>query len=213
MLLNADTTTGTTNLNFDGGNITTSLAGKAQYLLGFNGLVTLPMVTNTAQRIRVAGALANTTYNNLLIRLGKYAAPSQRGDVLFFAPVNVVLKTLQLSQVETIEKYGPRATIVSGEITSIYGTPLIMSAELGLVDTTGRVRSASSNNTTGRILGVNTTQWRVGFRRSITFEPDREPGKSQTTLYVSFRIALTERSGTASGATHTAVAYDISSVT
>ena len=213
VLLNGDTTTGTTNINHDGGSITTSLATKAQYLLGFDGLVHLPMVDNTAQRTRVAGALANTTYNNLLMRMGKYAAPTQRGEVVFIAPINVVLKTLTLAQVETIEKYGPRATIVSGELTSLYGTPLIMSAQLGLVDTTGAVRSASSNNTTGRILGVNTTQWRVGFRRQITFEPDREPGKSQTTLYVSFRIALTERTGTRSSATHTAIQYDISSVT
>ena len=213
VLLNGDATTGTTNINHDGGSITTSLAGKAQYLLGFDGLVHLPFVDNTAQRTRVAGALANTVYNNLLIRMGKYAAPTQRGEVVFIAPINVVLKTLTLAQVETIEKYGPRATIVSGELTSIYGTPLIMSAQLGLVDTTGFVRSASSNNTTGRILGVNTTQWRVGFRRQITFEPAREPGKSQTTLYVSFRIALTERTGTRSSATHTAIQYDISSVT
>lgn len=213
LLLNADATTGVDNINHDGATITTSLAGKAHYLLGFDGLVHLPFVDNTAQRTRVAGALANTTYNNLLIRMGKYAAPSQRGDVVFIAPINVVLKTLQLAQVETVEKYGPRATIVSGEITSIYGTPLIISAQFGLADTTGEVRSASSNNTTGRILGVNTTQWRVGFRRSITFEPDREPGKSQTTLYVSFRIAFSERTGTKSSATHTALQYDISSVT
>ena len=212
VLLNGDTTA-TNNINNDGVVSSKSTVGKAHYLLGFDGLYHLPYVDNTAQRIRVAGALANTSYNNLALKLGKYAAPQARGDVAFIVPVNVAIKTMQLSQVETLEKYGPRATISAGEISSIYGTPMIWASQFGLVDTTGAVRNASANNTTGRILMVNASQWRVGFRRQITFEPDREPGKSQTTLYLSFRIAFAERTGTRSSASHTAAAYDISSVT
>ena len=209
ILMNADTTSGTTNINYDGGNLTTTVAGFAQYLLGFDGLVHLPYVDNTGQRTRQQSALANTSYNNALVKLGKYAAPGRRGDVVFIAPINVALKTMTLAQVETIEKYGPRATISSGEISSIYGTPLIISEQFLLSDTTGEIRTVTSNNTAGRILAVNTTQWRTGFRRQITFEPDREPGKSQTTLYVSFRIAFVERTGTRSTATHTGLIYDI----
>ena len=146
-------------------------------------------------------------------KLAKYAIGSRRGESVFIVPVNVWIKTLQLGQVETQEKYGPRATISSGELASIYGKPLIVSSKFGLVDTTGAVRSAAANNTTGRILNVNTSQWRIGFRREMTFEADREAGKGQTTLWVTIRPALTERSGTRSSASHTAAAYDISSVT
>ena len=211
ILLNGDTT-GVNNINNDGVTTGKDTVGKAHFLIGFDGLYHLPYVDNTAQRTRVQGALANTTYNNLALKLGRYAAPTRRGDVVYIAPVNVVLKTLQLAQVETIEKYGPRATISSGELTSIYGTPLIMSEQFGLVDTTGAVRNSTTTNTTGRILMVNTTQWRVGFRRPVTFENEREASKGQTTIWVTLRIAFTERTGTRSTATHTAAAYDISSV-
>ncbi|MBU2328635.1 MAG: hypothetical protein KJ755_15005 [Alphaproteobacteria bacterium] len=75
-----------------------------------------------------------------------------------------------------------------------------------------QVTDAGNATNTGRILVLNTTQWRVGFRRNITVEVDREPGKGQTTMYVSFRIALAERTGTRSTATHTALQYHITGI-
>ena len=59
---------------------------------------------------------------------------------------------------------------------------------------------------------ANMSQWAVGFRRQITMEAQREAGKGQTTLYVSFRIALAERTGTPSTATHTSLMYHITGV-
>lgn len=212
IILNADTTA-LNNINADGTTISKSTAGKAHFLLGFDGLIHLPFVDNTANRVRHASTITAAMYNTNLIQLAKYAAPGRRGDVVHISDINTALKAMTIEEVETIDKMGVRATISSGELASIYGTPYIMSEQMLLADTTGAVRNATANNTTGRVLTVNTTQWRTGFRRQIMFEPDREPGKSQTTLYVSFRMALTERSGTRSSATHTALTYDISSVT
>jgi hypothetical protein len=81
-----------------------------------------------------------------------------------------------------------------------------------LADTDGKVTSAGNGTDTGRLLALNTSQWFVGFRRQIRFESAREAGKSQTTMYVTVRIALTERSGTRSTATHTSLLYDITGV-
>ena len=211
VLLNGDTTT-LNNNNADGVTINKTTAGKAHWLLGFDGLIHLPLIDNTAQRRAFASTITAAMYNNNMLKMAKYAAPGRRGDVVHISDVNTAIVALTIAQVETEEKFGPRATISVGELASVYGIPYIMSEQMKLADSDGKVTD-SGGNTTGRVLTVNTTQWITGFRRTITFEPDREPSKSQTTLYVSFRIAFTERTGTRSSAKHVALQYDISSFT
>jgi len=128
------------------------------------------------------------------------------------ANVNTIIATLGEANVLTVDKFGSRATIVAGELASLFGIPLIASEQMKLADTDGKVTSAGNVADTGRVLAFNTTQWRVGFRRGITVEPDRDPGKGQTVLYVSMRIALVPR-GTRASATHTSLIYDITTVT
>ena len=66
--------------------------------------------------------------------------------------------------------------------------------------------------TTGRLLILNRTQWLVGFKRELAIETVRDPQKRQNIMVVSFRIALQERSGNRSSATHTALQYNITGV-
>lgn len=213
VLLNADQTAAN-GINSDGATISTATAGKAHWLLGFDGLIHLPLVDNTSQRVDLNGAVsANTVYNQALRKLGKYASGRRPGEVVFIGDVNTVIATLALDEVETVDKLGGRATISTGEVSQIYGVPLVRSEQMLLADTDGKVTDSGNGTATGRVLCFNTSQWRVGFRRGITIEPDREPGKNQTTMYVTFRIALSERTGTRSSATHTSLVYDITSVT
>mgnify|MGYP001558825767 FL=1 len=212
VLLNGDTTT-TNGINSDGATISSSTAGKAHWLLGWDGLIHLPLVDNTAQEINLNAAVsAGTAYNRAMRLIGKYAAAQVLGDTVFFADVNTVIASLTMDEVELITNFGPRATISSGELARVYGIPLVVSGQMRLADVDGKVTDSGNATNTGRILCTNLSQWLVGFRRGITFEPDREPGKGQTTLYVSFRIALQERSGTRSSATHTSLIRDITGV-
>lgn len=211
VLLNADTTV-TNNINADGATISTSDAGKAQWLLGFDGLIHLPLVDNTGQGTSVGAAVsANGVFNQVLRSMGRYGHGSQRGDVVFISDVNTAIAALAIDEVETVDKLGVRATISSGELGSVYGTPLIVSEQMLLAASDGKITDGAAG-TTGRVLGVNTRQWAVGFRRGITLESEREAGKGQTTLWAHLRIALTAR-GTRSSATHTALAYNITNVT
>ncbi len=211
VLLNGDTTAAN-NINADGATITTSTAGKAQWLLGFDGLIHLPIVDNTAMAENKAAAVDADVYNKILATMGKYAVPRRRGEVVYISDVNTAVRSLSIAEFETMDVAGARATLSTGELLNVYGKPLIQSEMMLLADADGKVTSAGNATDTGRILCLNTTQWRVGFRRQITVETDREPGKGQTTMYVSFRIALSERTGTRSTATHTALAYHITGV-
>jgi len=212
VILNADTTT-TNNINADGTTIGTSTAGKAHWLLGFDGLIHLPLVDNTSQYEDHSAAISADVFNEMLARLGKYGAPRRRGDVVYIVDIRTAIRALSMTEVETVDTAAQRATMSTGEIAVLYGVPLIRSDVMKLAeDGDGKVTSGGNSTDVGRILCVNTTQWRVGFRRQVTVETEREAGKGQTTMYVSFRIALTERTGTRSSATHTSLAWDITGV-
>ena len=73
----------------------------------------------------------------------------------------------------------------------------------------GKVADGGNAVDRGRILAVNTSQWRVGFRRTLLIETDRDIQKRQNTMVVSLRLAFAERTGDRSSAKHTALVYNI----
>ena len=213
VLLNADQTV-TNGINSDGATISKTTAGKAHWLLGFDGIIHAAIIDNSANMsINKTAVVDADIYNRVLAKLGKYGAARRRGEVVYVADINTALRSLAIAELETIDTAGMRATMSTGEIAAIYGNPLIRSEQMKLADTDGRVTDSGNATNTGRVLCFNTSQWRVGFRRQITMEADREPGKGQTTLYVSFRIALSERTGTRSTQEHTGIAYNVLNVT
>lgn len=207
VLLNADTSV-TDGINSDGATINKSSVGKAQWLLGWDGLRHHPLVDLTGQGASIGAAVSASTYNRVLVLLEKYAIPRRPGDVIFITDPMTRVASLAIAELETVDS-GRASTISSGELMNIYGVPIIVSEQMRLADTDGKVTDGTPG-TTGSILGVNTQQWYVGFRRGITMETAREAGKGQTTLYVSFRIAFIPRlAATDTDALFTALAYNI----
>ena len=209
IILNADTTA-TNNINADGVRITTADAGKAHWLLGYDGIVHLPLVDNTAQRNNHGAAASDDMFNEIRTKLGRYGArPSQ---LVWVMDVNTFIRTQSVSQFRTMDKLGPNATLLTGMLGAIEGIPVIVSEQMRLADTDGKVTAAGNGTNTGRLLIFNRTQWAQGFRRELTIDVDRDNQKRQTVVTVSFRHALTERSGDRSSATHTALQYGITGV-
>ena len=209
VLLNGDTT-GTNNINADGAAITATTPGKAHWLIGFDGLVHLPLVDNTGQANNLNGAITAAAYNSLLKMLGKYGV--RNNEAVFVTDVNTFLTSLAIEEVETVDKLGPHATILTGQLGVVYGHPLIVSEQMRLADTDGKVTDAGNGTDTGRILAANRTQWRVGFRRELSIETERDIQKRQNVMVVSLRLAFDERTGSRSSATHTALQYNITGI-
>ena len=111
-----------------------------------------------------------------------------------------------------MDKLGPNATLVTGMLGAVEGIPVIVSEQMRLADTDGKVTDAGNGANTGRLLVFNRTQWAQGFRRDITIDVYRDTQKRQTVVTVSFRHGLSERSGSRANATHTALQYDITGV-
>ena len=209
IILNADATA-TNNINADGVRITSADAGKAHWLLGYDGIVHLPLVDNTAQRNNHGAAASDDMFNEIRTKLGRYGArPSQ---LVWVMDVNTFIRTQSVSQFRTMDKLGPNATLLTGMLGAIEGIPVIVSEQMRLADTDGKVTAAGNGTNTGRLLIFNRTQWAQGFRRELTIDVDRDNQKRQTIVTVSFRHALTERSGDRSSATHTALQYGITGV-
>ena len=209
MILNADTTT-TNNINADGATISTSDAGKAHWLIGFDGIIHLPLVDNTSQANNHSAAVSDDMFNEIRAKLGKYGVrPSQ---LVWVMDVNTFIRAQSISEFRTMDKLGPNATLLTGMLGAIEGIPVIVSEQMKLADTDGKVTDAGNATDTGRLLIVNRTQWAQGFRRDLAIDVDRDTQKRQTVVTVSFRHALTERSGGRSTATHAALQYNITGV-
>ena len=208
VLLNGDTSA-TNGINSDGATITTTTPGKAHWLVGFDGLLHLPLVDNTSQGNNLNGSVTAAAYNQALKLLGKYGV--RNNEAVFITDVNTYLSSLTLDEVETVDKLGPAATILTGQLGVVYGHPLIVSEQMRLAAADGKVTDGVAG-TTGRILATNRSQWRVGFRRELSIETERDIQKRQNVMVVSMRIALSERSGSRSTATHTALQYNVTGV-
>lgn len=207
IILNADRSTAN-NINSDGANITANSAGKAHWLLGYDGILHLPLVDNTEQANNHNAAVSDDMFNELRAKLGKYGArPSQLAWIM---DVNTFIRVQSISQFRTMDKLGPNATLLTGMLGAVEGIPIIVSEQMPLADADGKVTDGASTNTKGRLLLVNRTQWAQGFRRQLMIDVDRDTQKRQTVVTVSFRHALAERSGARGSATHTGLQYNIS---
>ena len=206
IILNADATT-TNNINADGATIAATNAGKAHWLIGYDGILHLPLVDNATQANNHNAAVSDEMFSELRAKLGKYGArPSQLAWIM---DVNTFIRAQSISQYRTMDKLGPNATLLTGMLGAIEGIPVIVSEQMRLADADGKFTDGGAANTKGRLLLVNRTQWAQGFRRQLALDVDRDTQKRQTVITVSFRHALAERSGSRSTATHTALQYNI----
>ena len=206
VLLNADATT-TNNINADGATISAATAGKAHWLLGFDGLLHLPLVDHTDQAKDHAAAPSADMFNEARGLLGKYGV--RPSELAYIADVGTYIKSLGIDEFRTLDKLGPQATLLNGQLAQVDGIPVIVSEQLAQSDADGKVTDGGSGNTKGRLLIVNRTQWRLGFRRELMIETTRDIQKRQNIMVVSMRLAFMERTGARAAARHTALQYNI----
>ena len=209
VVLNGDSTA-VNNINADEATISKSDVGKGHWLLGFDGLLHLPLVDNTGQANDHSAAVSDGMFNEVRGKLGKYGV--RPSELAYLMDVNTYIRALSVDNFRTLDKLGPNATVLRGQLGAVEGIPVIVSEQMKLADTDGQVTDAGNVTNTGRLLIVNRSQWRVGFRRELAIETDRDIQKRQNIMVVSLRIAFAERTGSRSIATHTALQYNITGV-
>ena len=126
-------------------------------------------------------------------KLGKYGL--QLGnDLVFITSIEGYNNLVTTSDFQTVDKFGPNATYLTGSVGAVYGIPIAISE---FMDNVG-----SSNNDLGVLI------YKPGFmiaeRRGIEIESEYEPRQQVTAMYMSTRIdfkALTTNSNAALDAT------------
>ncbi len=200
-ILNADgTDAGTGNINLDDANP----ADTSYYLsAGQDGIRHEYLVDKAAQTVNAGGdALTDDDIIDALKLRGKYSADPTR-SVLFCDVSTYLAGLLNLDGVQTLDKYGQNAVLLTGELARYRGIPVIPSASMPLTEADGAVSTTAGNNTLGQIAICHRDFWNIGFRRELLMEVDRDITKRQFILVVSFRIAVACHTARAS-ATHTA---------
>jgi hypothetical protein len=174
--------------------------------MGFDGLLHLPLKENTAQTNSTA-TLADTSYQALLTLLGEYGVDPAR--VAFIEDLYVYFKSLTLTNVLTVDKFGSGATILSGQLASIFGVPIVISGQMPKASSDGMIDGATpGNNDAGRILAVNRDMWTVGIRQPIRIATERSESKGLTSVVITIRLALACY-GVRASAQHVALNYHI----
>jgi len=162
VLISGDKTTGTSNISYYGSTISAS-----SRFLAIDGLRHLPLVTTTANA-RDAGTLTAEDVNatrKLMGTAGKYGV--NPGDLVIICDPATYFKFLELDEVVTVDKMGSGATILNGQLASIWGIPIVVSEDYSLTDSSGYINATAASNTQGSFLIVHKGMWMLGYRRRV----------------------------------------------
>lgn len=154
LLINGDTeTTYASNINgaYNASTNPTGVSASANdYLLLFDGL----RKSASATAVSVGGTFALSHLRTAIANLGVYA--DNRDDLAFIVPRNLEVQLMGLTELQTVDKYGPQAAVLSGEIGRIYGVRVFGTGAIATnLDTDGTYDATTSGavqNTTLAIL-------------------------------------------------------------
>jgi len=214
LVLNGDTTNaGTGNINLDDAD-----PADTKHYLAMDGIRHAALVDNTGNATNHAGATVNY---KALVRLRKllldttykhdWGNPTDPNDLLYIANPELATEISLLDETLTVDKYGPAAAVIKGEVTRIGMNPLLPSSAMSKTEADGKVSTTAGNNTQGQVGLFNKRGYVAGWRRRVKMEAERLPGTDQNRIVYSMRLGLGRFSptGVAGGIEHSAVLYNI----
>ena len=133
--------------------------------------------------------LSTFTFVNLLGLKAQMGELAMQDVVLFASPEAVLANLLELEQVATIDKFGPLASIKTGQIAAIAGMPIIMTRFLSADLNTAGLYDNVTKTKTG-ILMAHAPSWYIFERRGILVETDRKIDVGATDIVATMRATF-----------------------
>lgn len=169
LLISGHTETGATNISdYANGAISTYWR-----LLTFNGLRYHALVDGSGANARDGGGITAEDFldtKKLMGTNGKYAL--QPSKVAWIPDLLVYYQMQALGELLTRDKHIP-ATIEDGEVTKVFGSPVVPSEDYGATNSSGYIHNTTSGNTLGSMLCVRPDQGAIGFSRRMMMETGR----------------------------------------
>lgn len=197
-----DTNAGTGNINLDDAN-----PADTKHYLAFDGIRHAALVDNTANTVDHAGAAptwaALQDLKALMIdetHLIDWGHPVNPDDLIYLCDPYTADKIAQIDEVLTVDKYGPQATVLNGELARLGRNPLISSIAVSRTEADGKVSATGSNNTLGQVVAFNRGAFVLGWRRQVQVEMERIPATDQTRIVYSLRNGFGRYSPTGAAA-------------
>jgi len=176
-LLNADTA-GSPGDDYDNWDIrgrwgVDTIGGAGDHRKGIIGLRARAVdVSNTTDQTSAQ------TSQGALIALSKLAAPRGIGqDTVFIMSPEYAVKVMSFTETLTVDKFGPRASIVAGHIANLFGVPIIISDFMSNdMNASGLYDNATMTKT--GFLTVNRTRHQIWNLQSlrVRMQPDINNG-------------------------------------
>lgn len=214
LVLNGDTTNAATgNINLDDAD-----PSDTEHYLAFDGIRHAALVDNTGNAVSQAGGpVTYAALKGLQKRMGDatylhdWGHPTNPQDLVYVCDVDTADAISLLDEVITVDKFGPQATILTGQLARVGPHPLISSIAMPKTEADGKVSNTGANNVYGQVAAFNRRGLKIGWRRRVKLETERLPATDQTRLVYSLRMGLARFSptGAASGIKWAAVLYYI----
>jgi HK97 family phage major capsid protein len=214
LVLNGDTTNaGTGNINLDDAD-----PADTKHYLAFDGIRHAGIVDNTSNKADIAGALAlshfKAQFGRMLSTTYKHdwGHPDDPSDLIYVADPETADAISFFDECLTVDKFGPGATILTGQVGKLLNHPVISSIDVSKTEADGKVSTTGSNNVKGQVVTFNRNGCVVGNRRNVMVETERLPATDQTRIVYSLRAGFGRftPTGAASGIEWADVLYDIS---
>ena len=203
LMLNGDTETGSTNINYDGSAVSglVDAKGRGPVYTALDGFLKLALVT-TPTLARDGGTFDETDFL-ATIKLLPAAQQVALERMAFIADPATHLAAMDIDVVKQRDTFHP-ATVENGRLTRMYGVKLFRSGQMALADVDGKI-TYNAAGTKGRLLLVRPDQWAIGKKRDMRTEVARDIDAQATVVVTTMRFGLASRS-TAGGA---ALTYNI----
>lgn len=190
------------------GNINLDDADPAdtKHYLAYNGIRMYWLITASGQAKDMAGALdpkeidrargrLNGTTDDVDADFNNVNWGADASRLLLICDFDTYINLLDLDVVVSVDKYGPNATVLTGELGRYKGMRVFSPAYASKTEADGKAADSEASNTKGQITVMNPDGWLSGTRRGMQLFFDRVQRTDQFLFELYIRKAFTRFGG------------------
>jgi HK97 family phage major capsid protein len=168
------------------------LVGAADSTVPISGLANRAGASATAQQNAVATTVTLAKMRALRASLGNYGLDP--ADVAYIVSNEVYYDLMEADQFMTMEKVGPLATVITGQIGMIGGSPVIASGEMPAKPASGSAATTAGTSglTNVAALAVNIPNFLLGSQRGLRMDTQELAAEQARVMVASMRVGMAQ---------------------